>query len=83
VAAGADAHPEGPLSGCALSFGSCIGLSEFLARRHTADAMWQQCNMGLVLRPTDQREQRLLVRLTCNFDGLGARRGKRQGNLGG
>ena len=34
-------------------------------------------------RPIDEREQRLLVGLACNFNRSGARRRKRPGNLGG
>src|SRR5260370_26300033 len=66
-----------------LSSGSAIGISEFLTRRHTVCCVAAMQLVAFVSRPTDKREQRLLVGLTCNFDSRGARRRQRCRNLGG
>src|SRR6266849_2762236 len=87
-------RPSGDTPSCRdLSSGSAIGISEFLTRRHTVGcvAAMQTRPYPPPLagegrwgsRPTDKREQRLLVGLACNFDCPGARRCKRCGNLGG
>src|SRR5712671_4688819 len=77
-------RPSGDTPSCRdLSSGSAIGISEFLTRRHTVCSAAAMQPEAFVSRPTNKREQRLLVGLTCNFDRFGARRCKRCSNLGG
>src|SRR5712692_4514570 len=77
-------RPSGETPSCrVLSSGSAIGISECLTRRHTVCCVAAMQLEAFVSRPTDKREQRLLVGLTCNFDGLCACRCERYGNLGG